>query len=153
MKGPPGWAYKALGILTGVTLLLLVTQYLLGLWTAAYAPATFTSDTTFPSLDWHYNIGFILGLLSIAVIIVAALSRQVRLIVPAVVLFVAVLLAGMFGSRFVGTTPNDPRFAFAMGVMFLVAFGAAMGLAGQLARRRWPSSGPTSPAGAPVPSS
>lgn len=132
----PAWATRALGVVTGVTLLLLLVQYMLGLWTADYAPASFTDNTSYPSLDWHYNVGFILGFLSIIAVVVAVLTRRARLIAPAVVLLLSVVGAGVMGMRFVGTTPNDPLASFVMGVLFLVAFGSAMGLMTQLGRAR-----------------
>jgi hypothetical protein len=135
MSGPPRWAKKALGAVTGISLLLLLIQYLLGLWTADYAPAAFTNDTSFPSLDWHYNVGFALGIVSILIVILAALTRQARLIAPSVVLFIAILVAGVLGMRYVNTTPNDPLASFGMGVMFLVAFGSAMSIVTQLRPR------------------
>ncbi|MCI4332434.1 MAG: hypothetical protein L3K01_01695 [Thermoplasmata archaeon] len=125
----PAWPHKALRILVPVTGLLLVAQYLLGLWTNAYAPASgFTSNSSFPSLDWHYNIGFALGILGLLVVIVAAFTRKVPFIGLAIVLFVGIAIAGVEGMRFVNSTPNPPVDAVLMGVGFLVAFWASLAL-------------------------
>ncbi|MCI4335753.1 MAG: hypothetical protein L3K17_00945 [Thermoplasmata archaeon] len=129
MRPPPEWPLTALRYLGPALVILLLAQYFLGLWTNVYAPATgFTSNSSSPALDWHYNIGFALGILAILTIVIAALSRQLPLIGTSVVLFLAVLVAGIAGSAFVGSTPNPPSASFWMGAMFLVAFGASMGL-------------------------
>jgi hypothetical protein len=125
----PAWPHKALRILLPVTGLLLVVQYLLGLWTNAYAPASgFTSNSSFPSLDWHYNIGFALGILGLLVVIVAAFSRKLPYIGFAVLLFAGIAVAGVAGMRFVNSTPNPPVDTVLMGVGFLVAFWASLAL-------------------------
>ena len=108
--------------LAGVEMLLLAAQYFLGLWTNVYAPSMFTSNSSFPSLDWHYNIGYILFLLGIVVLIFAGLARDLRLILSAIVVVATVYAAGAFGAAFVSSSPNDPLDSFGMGVMFLVAF-------------------------------
>ncbi|HEV2316030.1 MAG TPA: hypothetical protein VGV89_00435 [Thermoplasmata archaeon] len=129
MSTPPSWAGTAVRALAPLSVLLLVGQYLLGLWTNVYAPAGgFNSNTSFPSLDWHYMIGDTLGILAILLIVFAGLSRQVPAIVLSVVLFIAVLVAGFAGQAFVGSTPNPPSASVTMGAMFLVAFVAALGL-------------------------
>lgn len=117
---------RAVVVVDGLVLLLLVAQYLLGLWTNVYAPAMFTSNSSFPSLDWHYNIGYVLFLVSLVGLILSLLSRQLRLIVPFVVLPVSILSAGEFGADFVSSTPNNPLDSFGMGAMFLVALLAAV---------------------------
>lgn len=105
-------------------MLLLVAQYFLGLWTNVYAPAAFTSNSSFPSLNWHYNIGFALFFVGIALVILTALSRDWRLVVAGIVTVVAVYSAGMFGANFVSSSPNNPLDSFGMGAMFLVALFA-----------------------------
>lgn len=105
-------------------MLLLVAQYFLGLWTNVYAPAMFTSNSAFPSLNWHYNIGFLLFFVGIALVILTALSRDWRLVVAGVLVVAAVYSAGMFGADFVSSSPNNPIDSFGMGAMFLVALFA-----------------------------
>jgi hypothetical protein len=123
------WPHKALRILVPVTGLLLVVQYLLGLWTNAYAPSSgFTDNTSFPSLDWHYNIGFALGILAVLVLILAALTRRIPYVGFAVLLLVGVAVAGISGMGFVHTMPNPPVDAVVMGIGFLVAFWASLAL-------------------------
>jgi hypothetical protein len=129
--GPaPRWPSTALRYVVPAVLLLLVAQYLLGLWTNLYAPAAgFTSNSSSPSLDWHYNLGFILGILGILCIVLAGLSRQLPLVALAVVGFVGILVAGLAGGSFVSSTPNPPEESLLMGAMFLLAFVANVGLA------------------------
>lgn len=124
---PPAWAEKALRVVVPVTGLLLVVQYLLGLWTNAYAPSSgFTDNTSYPSLDWHYNIGFTLGALGVIVLIVAALTRKLPFIGLAAVLLVGIAIAGISGMEFVHSSPNDPVATVVMGVGFLIAFWASL---------------------------
>ncbi len=123
MAPRPRWLTLVL-VVAGVEMLLLVAQYLLGLWTNVYAPAMFTSSSSFPSLNWHYNIGFALFFVGIALVVLAALSRDWRLVVAGLVVLVAVYSAGMFGANFVSSSPNDPLDSFGMGAMFLVALFA-----------------------------
>jgi hypothetical protein len=129
--GPaPRWPLTALRFLAPIILLVLIAQYLLGLWTNLYAPpAGFTSNSSSPALDWHYNLGFILGIASILSIVLAALTRRLPLVVLSIILFVGVLVAGMAGGSFVSSTPNASGDSFLMGAMFLLAFVAALGLA------------------------
>ncbi|HTT35139.1 MAG TPA: hypothetical protein VLX64_03715 [Thermoplasmata archaeon] len=129
------WLTLVLAV-AAVETLLLVAQYFLGLWTAAYAPAAFTSDSSFPSLDWHYTVGFTLFFVGILLVALAALSRDLRLIGGAIVVVVSVLVAGNLGAAFVSSTPNDAADAFGMGVLFLVAFVASMGVVMTAARGR-----------------
>ena len=111
-------------IVTGVEMLLLVAQYFLGLWTNVYAPSMFTSNSAFPSLDWHYNIGFMLFFVGIAIVILTGLARDWRLVLCGIVGVLAVYSAGEFGAAFVSSSPNNPLDSFGMGVMFLVALFA-----------------------------
>ena len=146
MTAPPQWPTHALRFLAPVLLLLLVAQYLLGLWTNLYAPSTgFTSSSSSPSLDWHYNLGYLLGVLGILAIVFAALSRQAPLIGTAVGFFLSVLLAGVAGMAFVRTDANPPLYSLEMGLLFLFAFGAAMGLAVRTWMRPTPSSSVAAP--------
>jgi heme A synthase len=124
----------ALRLAALTTLLLLVAQYLLGLWTSAYAPGQFTATPSYPPLVAHYGIGYALAVASLVVLILAALSGSRRLQAPAVGLIIGVALAAVFGLEFVRSAPNNPIDSFAMGLMFLVAFGAAMNLSFSLMR-------------------
>jgi hypothetical protein len=149
MRPPPRWPWTAVRYLAPILLILLVAQYLLGLWTNLYAPAAgFTSNSSSPSLDWHYNLGFALGILGIVVIAVAGVSRDLWMIGLAVLVFLGVLLAGIAGGDFVGSTPNPPSASILMGAMFLLAFVAALALG----FRVWmgPMS-PPKPSGVPTP--
>ena len=136
-------AYLSLRYVILATLTLLVGQYLLGLWTNAYAPSSFTSSTSYPSLDWHYNVGYALFFLALAAVVLAALTRELRLVAPALTLLASVVLAGVFGMMFVASAPNNPLDAFGMGVMFLVAFGSAVSIAFSLRRRSTGTSRPS----------
>ena len=126
--------------LAGATLVLLIAQYFLGLWTNVYAPAQFASFDSganySPSLNVHIINGDVLFLVSVVALVFAALARQLRLIVPAVVLVVAIYLAGEFGMVYVNSTPNAPIDSFGMGGMFLVALFSAAGLMMMASRSR-----------------
>ncbi|MGA7923366.1 MAG: hypothetical protein WCA77_05265 [Thermoplasmata archaeon] len=125
MVGSHRW-FLTVKALAAVLLVLLFVQYLLGLWTNLYAPSMFTSNSSSPALDWHYNVGFILFFTSILLVILTAFTREIRLIAPAVFLLIAVLVAGLAGGAFVGSSPNNPLDSLLMAVMFLVAFAAAL---------------------------
>jgi hypothetical protein len=140
-------AYLSLRYAIVVTLLLLVGQYLLGLWTNAYAPASFTPSTSYPSLDGHYHVAYAVFFLSLAAVVLAGLTRELRTVAPAAALIVSVVLAGVFGMRYVASTPNSPLDSFAIDVMFLVAFGSAASIAFSLVSRSRRTA-PPSPAGA-----
>jgi hypothetical protein len=122
-------------------LLLLVLQYCLGLWTNVYAPVQFSNFNSganySPALNAHIMNGDILFVLGLLAVVFAVFSKRLRLIVPAVVLTLAVFLAGEFGMAFVNATPNAPIDSFAMGVTFLFALFGAGALAG-LARAERP---------------
>ena len=119
---------------------LLILQYVVGLWTNVYAPAqfdSFDSGANYPlALNVHIVNGDVLFLLSVAAVVVTALGRQWRLVVPAVVLAASVYVAGQFGMMYVNTSPNDPVYSFGMGVTFLVALFGASALI-MLSRSRW----------------
>jgi heme A synthase len=128
MSSPPGWATKAVGGIAVIALIVLVIQYLVGMWTNLYSPATFTTDSSYPALDAHYNLGFALGIIGIIGIVFAAITRNVRMIAPAVGLFVWIFVAGFAGMAFVSDTPNNPVYSFVMSVAFLLAFVSALAL-------------------------
>jgi hypothetical protein len=116
-----------------VEIFLLIAQYLLGLWTNAYAPAQFVLNSSGMSdqvgtLVYHVLVGFLLFLVGLVILILAGLSRDLRLIGLAVVLPIAVFVAGEFGSAFERSTPNNPLYSFGMGAMFLVALFSAFGI-------------------------
>ncbi len=123
MPSRPTWLRLVL-LIAGVEMVLLVAQYFLGLWTNVYAPAMFTSNSAFPSLNWHYNVGFLLFFVGIAIVVLTALARDWRLVLAGLVVVVSVYAAGSFGARFVSSSPNNPLDSFGMGVMFLVALFA-----------------------------
>jgi hypothetical protein len=129
MAAPPRWPLTALRYLAPLLLILLVAQYLVGLWTNLYAPvAGFTSQSSFPALDAHYDLGYSLGLLALIAVICAAVARVRPLIVLAALTFLGVLAAGIAGGAFVRTTPNPSTASFVMGAMFLLAFVGSLGL-------------------------
>lgn len=121
------WPLRALRIVLGIFGILLVIQYFLGLYTNVYAPSSgFTGNSSSTSLDWHYNLGYTLGVLAILAVVFAVLTRAGRLIGPAVVMFLGVLIAGIFGGAFVNSTPNNPAYSIGMGLAFLIAFALAI---------------------------
>jgi hypothetical protein len=151
---PRRWA-RITAYAGGVTLLLLTLQYLVGLWTNVYAPAQFGPFDSYPpypspALEVHILNGILLGVVSLAALVLAALSKQLRLIVPALVLLIAVFVAGEFGFIFVNSAPNNPIDSFGMGAMFIVALFSAAALL-MLSRGTRPAEGPQ--ALAPVSSS
>jgi hypothetical protein len=127
MAGTDRWI-AVLRYATLATLLLLVVQYLLGLWTSVYAPSSFTTNVSSDALGFHYLVGYALFLGSLAVLVCAATTRAPRLVGPSVVLLVSIVLAGVFGRMFVSSTPNNPLYSFGMGLMFLIALGSAIDL-------------------------
>ena len=138
--------YTLVSIVAGIEMLFLIAQYFLGLWTNVYAPAAFTSNTSFPALDWHYNIGFTLFVVGIVVVILAGLARDWRATVGALVVVAAVYVAGNMGAAYVGSSPNDPIDSFGMGVMFLVALFATSAVLMAAARGRKAAAPSTPPA-------
>lgn len=143
------WVPRALTILVMIILLDLVIQYLLGLLTNAYAPAMFTDNSSYASLNAHIFNGMILFILSVVMLIFAALTKQWRCIIPAVVLVVSVYFAGTLGMVYINSTPNPPLASFGMGTLFLTAFVAGIALAG-IGRMR-PGDAPRPPGvGAPA---
>lgn len=124
------WAWRAGGVVIPLTFLLLITQYLLGLWTNAYAPSGgFTADSSFAPLNWHWNIGFTLGIVSIVAIVLTAFTRNWRVVLPAGLVFLFVLMAGLAGNAFTDTPGNPPQYSFLMGASFLFAFISEVALA------------------------
>ncbi len=124
------WPYRALRVLIPIAGILLVIQYIAGLYTNAYAPANgFTNNTAFPAINLHYVNGDVLGVVAIIVLIVAAFTRQIRFIGLSVVMLAAILTAGFAGMAFVSSTPNPPVDTVIMGIAFLVAFWAQLLLA------------------------
>jgi len=144
--GPaPRCPSKALRYLSPIVVGVLVGQYLLGLWTNLYAPPSgFSSNSSTPSLDWHYNLGYTLGLWAILCVILAGIARQLPLLGLAVLLLAGVFVAGFSGGNFVLTSPNSAIWSFVMGGMFLVAFIAA----GALSYWTWARGPSPSPAAA-----
>lgn len=118
--------------LGAAAVLLLLFQYLLGLWTNVYAPSQFSSFDSganyAPALNVHIVNGDVLFLLSLALVVLAAISRRARLVVPATILAVSIYIAGAFGMAYVNSTPNNPVYSFGMGTMFLAALFSAAAL-------------------------
>ncbi|MGA7846944.1 MAG: hypothetical protein WCB18_07660 [Thermoplasmata archaeon] len=145
---------KVVTYLAGASLVLLIAQYFLGLWSNVYAPAQFLSfyqgvdagANYPPALFVHITVADVLFILSIVALVFAALARQLRLIIPALVLVVSIYVAGEFGMAFVNSTPNDPIDSFGMGTMFLVALFATMGILALSRSRRTPSAPSAAPA-------
>jgi hypothetical protein len=129
-------------IFAGIEMILLVAQYFLGLWTNVYAPPMFTSNSSFPSLDWHYNIGFILFFAGIVLLILTGLARDWRLLLCSIVVLGAVYGAGQFGAAYVSSSPNNPLDSFGMGALFLVALFANSAALMLASRARHPTGSP-----------
>lgn len=127
MDSSGGW-YRRVFLAAGVEMVLLIVQYLLGMWTNVYAPSTpaFYAMKNYLPLGLHVFNGDALFLLGLVALIFSILSRRMRLIVPAVVLSIAVLAAGEFGMAFENSI--NPIYSFGMGTMWLVAFFAASAL-------------------------
>ncbi|MCI4322530.1 MAG: hypothetical protein L3K03_00650 [Thermoplasmata archaeon] len=128
----PKWPLRALRLLLPILGLALAAQYLAGLWTSAYAPAAgFTSSSamSFQPLQVHYALGVLLGLGTLALVVVAAFTRRIPYLILSIVALLGVGAAGIFGELFVRSTPNDPAYSVLMGIAFLVAFWALMLLA------------------------
>ena len=124
------WPFRTLKVLIPIAGILLVVQYVAGLYTSAYSPASgFTDNSAFPALNLHYTVGMILGILAIIVVIISAFTRQVRYIGLSVVMVAAILTAGIAGIAYVSSTPNPPVATVIMGISFLVAFWADVALA------------------------
>ncbi|MFZ1023241.1 MAG: hypothetical protein WAN87_03815 [Thermoplasmata archaeon] len=139
------WPFRAMQILIPIAGLLLVVQYVAGLYTNAYSPASgFTSNTAYPALNLHYTVGMALGILAIIVVIVSAFTREIRYIGLSVVMLAAILVAGFAGMAFVGTTPNPPIDTVIMGSGFLIAFWATvvLGFTSMMGGRMSTSSSP-----------
>jgi heme A synthase len=123
----PAWTTKALSILLPIVGLDLGIQYIAGLGANAYAPASgFTTNTAFAVYNVHFLNAYVLGVLTLLLLIVAGFSRLPKNIAPAAVTFVAVLVAALTGMAFIRTTPNPPLATIAMGLAFLVAFAATL---------------------------
>jgi hypothetical protein len=142
---------RLVAIVALIEIFLLIAQYLLGVWTNVYAPAQFVLNSSGMSdqvgtLVYHVLVGFLLFLVGVVILILAGLSRDLRLIGLAVVLPIAVFVAGEFGSAFERSTPNNPIYSFGMGAMFLVALFATMGILALSRSRRMLSAPSAAPA-------
>jgi len=124
------WPAKVLGGLVPLVGLDLIVQYIAGLGANVYAPSNgFTMDTAFGIYNVHWLNGYVLGLLCIALVIVAVLSRRIGSIAASIVVLLAVLVAGIAGMIFVNNTPNPAGASLLMGLAFLVAFATVMAMA------------------------
>jgi uncharacterized membrane protein YkgB len=127
----PTWSLRALQITSVVTTAGLVVQYIAGLLTNAYAPASgFTTNSDWWAINIHWTFGYVLGILAIILVIVAALTRRGRYVALAVVTLLGVIAAGFAGMAFVASTPNAPIYSVEMGVSFLIAFIASFLITG-----------------------
>jgi hypothetical protein len=150
MAGSNRWI-AALQYLSPIALLLVLTQYLLGLGTNVYGPPTgFTENSSNPWLNAHFLNGDVLFLVGVVTIILAGISKVWRLLIPSVGLVVSVFVAGEFGMAYIGSTPNNAAYSYGMGVAFLFALFSAMALMmmSWSGRSRW-MQGPTSAAATP----
>jgi len=153
MPEPPSWARSGILYLAIVVEALLVLQYALGLWTNVYgvglnAAGLYTSSSSGSTYSAHVDLGYLLGLLSLLIVILAALHRQARVIAQSVFLLLWIGIAGVTGRLFVTGSPNPAIDSFLMGLAFLFAFGTGIGLVVTLLRAR--TTGPAAPpAGAP----
>lgn len=98
----------------------LAVQFLLGLWTNVYAGPTSYP----PTLEFHFLFGYIVGILSLAMLVLSFLTKELRLWLPSLIVLVGVIIAAVDGLLFLGN-PNAPIFSFLMGVGFLISFSAA----------------------------
>ena len=122
-------SHRLLGLLVPIVGLDRVVQYIAGLATNALAPASgFTPGTDFGAYDVHWMNGYVLGILSIALVVVAGRSRKGSNIASSVVNLAAVGVAGFAGMEFVRTSPNSAFATITMGVAFLVCFSAVMAM-------------------------
>lgn len=121
---PHGRWYRRVFVVAGVAMVLLVAQYLLGMWTNVYAPSTpaFYAMKNYTPLGLHVFNGDALFLLAVVALIFAAFSWQLRLIVPAAALAIAILVGGELGMAFENSV--NPIYSFGMGTMWMVAFFA-----------------------------
>jgi hypothetical protein len=138
-------------IVAVVEILLLIGQYLLGIWTNVYAPAQFVLNSSGMSdqvgtLEYHVLVGFLLFLVGVVILILAGFTRDLRLIALAVVVPIAVFVAGELGSAFERSTPNNPIYSFGMGAMFIVALFATLGILAVSRSRRMPAAPSAAPA-------
>jgi len=135
------WPTRTLNVLVPVVGIDLILQYIAGLGSNAYGPSTgFTVNTDFGIYDIHWLNGYVLGILSIILVLVAAISRQARNVLPAIVALAAVLIAGFAGMAFVSSAPNPPGATVTMGIAFLVAFATILAM---MFRLRKAVTGPT----------
>jgi hypothetical protein len=128
-------------VLVMVTLLLLVVEFLLGMWVNLYVGCfptsimnVYNSTQCSPSsaLSAHVGVGVLLVLVSLALVVWAARRHRPHLLAFAGVGFVAILVAAFAGDEFLST--GTPAYAFLMAVAFLAAFGAYIRAAGALSR-------------------
>ncbi|HTT25431.1 MAG TPA: hypothetical protein VMH90_00515 [Thermoplasmata archaeon] len=145
MAGPT-WAPRVLGALIMTTFVLLLLQLASGVWTNLTGPSTFTADTMFPALTAHYGVGYLLGILALLALVVTGLTRDLGLILPALLALAFIGAAGIEGSLFVRTAGNPDMDSTGMAVAFLLAFIAQIFLARRWAARRRAASAPAAPA-------
>lgn len=116
--------------LSGLALLLVVVEFLLGMWVNLYDTlppslrAAFESPyvTQDQALVAHIVVGVLLGVVAVALVAWAALRHRPRLLGVGVGGLLGVLIAAGGGSEFLST--GDPIYSFLMALGFLMAMGA-----------------------------
>ena len=127
---------RVLRIAVFLAMAALVVQYITGLITNIYAPASgYTSGSVFAPYVDHFVTGIVLGILAIAVLVLCIRVRDRDFVVLATVALASIVLAGVFGMAFIHTSPNEPIYSVGMGIAFLAAFFAGGTLAGLVNRR------------------
>lgn len=138
------WATPTLRYGSLTTLLLLVVQYVLGLWTNAYS----VGDSFPGTLTGHIAVGYLLGVLSLLLLMVVVLDGRKSLVGPSALLLLSVALAGVTGRLFLMSNATNAGDSVAMGVAFLAAFASAS----MLVFSAWRSSAaPSSPTATTAP--
>ena len=123
----PPWAARGFRHLILTTIVALVAQYFLGLWTNTYGGF---SPTHAPApLMAHIALGYLLLVLAILAVVFASLNRHTGSIVASLALLASILVAAIAGSQFLNDASQPPADSFAMGTAFLAALLSALALA------------------------
>ena len=89
-----------------------------------------------PSPQPPLRRGYALGVVVVVIALVSLFTGQRRAVLLAVVLAVSVGWAGVSGSLFIRSSPNNPMYSVSMGLAFLIAFWAALMLVTMAVKRR-----------------
>jgi len=113
-------------------IVLLISQYLLGMWTNLFVvfpsevPSVNPLDSVFTNGPYlllsHIVNGIGLGVMSICAVIISLISRNKRLVVLSISGFASILLAGESGIEFVLGWYNDNLYSFLMSLGFIASF-------------------------------